>query len=805
MATTLTAKALALSKKAVIKQQLVLEIEGIDTVYGAVHVTKRFEYGDNITYGTAGVVYGGTVKNPNSKDYISIQGSTSSISQQLLQDKGGSGSVSGMTVNLVDKNNFVSNEFRELEMLSRKATIYLAFQGGEHPRDSIEIFNGSISNIMYGAGHVKLTVDHPEQLKRIDIFPQVTSSLLNPIDNIQTTIELLDADDLVLPNDNSRSFIKVDDELIEFTGKTNNVLTGCIRGTENTLAASHDQEAETTSFYCLQDSPFDLALKLMLSGRGYQGSQKILAFNILSPVLTISNSIFFGQNNFESLSGLIEGDLVSISGSLNGNDVIDAKITSFGESSEGYYITIDQTLNDEIVTDSYEPVITWKSQFDLMNQGAGLSPKEVDVKRHLELKTLIGASMPDYKIYLKDTVKLKEFIEKEIYFPVGLYQVPRQGKSSVGATLPPIATEKTLNINSSNVLNPNSIGVNRSTAKAFYNAIVYKFNEDSIEDKFLGGVIHISEDSNNRIKVGTKSLTIEAKGIRDSVDTRTYLEAQSIRFLDRYQFSARQIKVKVAYSDGFNVDVGDTVIFGDNQLKMVDNESGGSVRDFSPTLMEVTNKNLSLTNAYVELELTDTAFNLDGRYITYAPSSLLTNGSTQTELKLKNSFGHVGIEGEKWIDYVGQEVIIHNDDWTLNETVQLIQIKEGSPNTLLISGLSQVPQEDWIIDPPYYSENPERNQTWKALHGSYTPQIQVVNGISESQIEVGALDIDKFLIGSIVEVHRDDYSIRSEEVRITEIDGNVLTLSKEIGIIVDNTYLINLVGFKDGGVPYRYL
>lgn len=806
MATKLTEKALALSKKSIIKQQLVVEIEGIDTIYGAVHVTKRFEYGDAVAYGDVGLVYGGTVRNPNSRDYISINGSSSSITQQLLQDKGGSGSVSGMTVNLVDKNNYVSNEFRELEMLSRKATIFLAFQEGEHPRDSIEIFNGNISGIKYGAGHVKLSIDHPEQLKRVSIFPNVTSSLLNPIDNSQTSIELLDTNGLVLPSGNTRSFIRVEDELIEFTGITDNVITGCTRGAELTVATAHDEDTDTASFYRLDDNPIDLALKLMLSGRGYDGEAKILAFNVLSATTYIESSIFFGQNEFESFSGLIIGDFIQVKDSLgNQNDLIDAKVTGFGESAEGYYITIDQSLIDEIVTDQYEPTISWKSQYDLMPQGASLSPREVDSKRHLEFKTLIGTSLPDYKLYLKDTVELKEFIEKEIYFPVGLYQVPRQGKSSVGATLPPISTSKTLQVNSSNVINPNTIDVNRSTSKSFYNSIIYKFNESQLDDKFLGGVIHVSEDSNNQIKVGTKALTIESKGIRDTESNRNYLSAQSRRFLDRYQFSARRIKAKVAYSDAFNVDIGDTVIFGDKELQMVDNESSGSIREFNPTLMEVTNKRLSLTSANVELELTDTAYNLDGRYVTFAPSSYVDVNSSLTEIRLKQSFGWNELEGNKWEDYIGQEITIHNDDWSVVETVNFIKIKDGNPNILLVDGLTQTPQENWIVDAPTYNDDDEKNRIWKVLHGSFSPQVNVVNGVSELQIEVSPADIDKFNIGAVIEVHREDYSIRTEEVKISEINGNILTVSKELGIIVDNTYLISLIGFRDNGTPYRYL
>ena len=100
----------------------------------------------------------------------------------------------------------------------------------------------------------------------------------------------------------------------------------------------------------------------------------------------------------------------------------------------------------------------------------------------------------------------KDFVNKDVYFPVGLYSIPRKGRSSVGFTSPPLATELLPVLDETNILNPNDLRAERSISKNFYNATVWRFNQDSLSDKFLAGEIFLSEKSVARIESGTTSI-----------------------------------------------------------------------------------------------------------------------------------------------------------------------------------------------------------------------------------------------------------------------------------------------------------
>ena len=156
MALQLSTRAELLSQKTNIGQQIILEIDGIDLIFGAVDVSKIVKYGDTVFYGDVGLYYGGVIPEPRSRDYISLGGTSKSITQQMNQDKGGTSSVSSVSIELIDRNGEMTRIFSPNQVvndvLSRRAEVFLAFQGGAHPEDSIKIFSGIISNIDFGAG-----------------------------------------------------------------------------------------------------------------------------------------------------------------------------------------------------------------------------------------------------------------------------------------------------------------------------------------------------------------------------------------------------------------------------------------------------------------------------------------------------------------------------------------------------------------------------------------------------------------------------------------------------------------------------
>lgn len=790
MAIELTAKAELLSQKTNIQQQIVLQIDGIDTIYGAVHVIKRLEYGDDGAEYGIGLVYGGGLQDPNSKDYISLKGTTKNITQQLRQDKGGSGSVSSVTIELVDKNQFVSKEFTSTEILSKKANVYLMFQGSLFPQDAIKIFSGNISSRNYGSGLVKIKVDHPENLKRQELYQVIDTELTASVTDVQTIIPIKTVAGLVPGTSELRTFVRVNDEIIEYTGINNFDLVGCTRGSLLTTAAAHDSGDSVTSFYELSGSPVPLALKLMLSGRGMAGAEFVAAINQVSLLENIQNAVFFYEYNIQEKLGLVVGDTVTISDSAN-NNFTNRPIVSFHQNVDGSYFVVGgaEDLVTELASETNIPTIAWKSKYDVSLEGGKLAPSEVDIAGHEDLEDLLGSSFPDYRFYLKESMNLKEFLEKEIYFPVGLYQVPRKGRASVGATLPPVAVAQSKTIGSDQVVNASKIEINRSTNENFYNAIVYKYEVDVLEDKFLAGNITTAEDSFNQINVGVNPLRIEAKGFRNDEATTNFIESQARRFADRYQFAAESITVDVNYKTGFNIDIADTVIFGDAGLQIVDKTKNS--RDFEARIMEVANKSLSMTNGRIRLKLIDTAFGTNVRYATMSPSSFVQGGTT-TLLKVADE-----AERAKWVQYIGNTLLIHSEDYSFQENVTLVTV---SNDGLVIDTLSTTPIIGHVIDIAFYDEAEEY---LKRLHAYMSPSDQVITGVSTTQFTVS--DASNYFIDGEVELHKEDYSVVTDIVAITNIVGTTITV-EDMGVTPDNTYQIDFIGFSsDNGNSYAYL
>ena len=185
--------------------QIILEIEGIDLIYGTTPVYRLWNVGEG-NIGDSNLYVGGVFESEKSRPYIEINGTTRSINQQI-KEKGGSSSVSRMDISLVDKNSEVSNILAKnnvlVDPIGVKVNVYVAFSdesgtglAGAHPSDSIKIYNGTIDALSLGVGTVKIGVSHPENIKRQDLFVQQKATLVSNISSTQTSIQL-DSVDLI--------------------------------------------------------------------------------------------------------------------------------------------------------------------------------------------------------------------------------------------------------------------------------------------------------------------------------------------------------------------------------------------------------------------------------------------------------------------------------------------------------------------------------------------------------------------------------------------------------------------------------
>jgi hypothetical protein len=387
----------------------------------------------------------------------------------------------------------------------------------------------------------------------------------------------------------------------------------------------------------------------------------------------------------------------------------------------------------------------------------------------------------------------------------------------VQLSIPPIAFEDLREFNLDAVKNPDNVKQKRTTNKYFFNTVSYRFEEDPLEgDKFNAGEVIYSQRSVNRIPSQTKALTISSKGLRDSDATRNFIRIQTRRFSDRYNFAAPVVQIGTKYKDGYRTEIGDVVLFGSPDMQLPNDETGD--RNTEPILYEVIDKSMNLKNGNIEFSLLSSGFGLDGRYGIVSPNSFIAPGSTTSRILLKNSFatGEFEFEREKWTNLVGEEIEIHNDDYSFRETVVLREFDSSSLNGLLIDPpLSVAPPEDYIVDLPQYplDEDRTKNRKMKNIFVFYNPRFDVVSGISTTQFELAPADIALFREGAVVRVFNEDYSIDSrtdvvdDDAVVTNVDtvGNILTVDRSLGFVPTAGLFVDLVGYIDGGLPYRIL
>lgn len=811
MALELSVTADAFLQQNNITGNIILELEGFPALYGSVKVTRLARYGDPIFFGDSGLVYGGAVSDNQSKDYISLTGTTNNITQKLDQDKGGSSSVTSFKIRLVDKDNELTQAFSPgitvTDILGNEATVYWQPVGSKHPVDSARLFVGIVSSASFGAGYVDLTIQHPSTLSRQELLPKITGSLTANL-NAGVTACLVDTTaGVVSPQENLETYIRINDEIIKIQGITSSGFLSMTRGQFGTIDANHSSGDEYETFYRLQGDPIELSLRMLLSNPDSQNFATKTASRIVQVDATtsVAGAVFFDGIDVQDELGLVVGDQLSITVGADVSNLIGyTNILSFGTNSSGSWCVVDATLTPEI---DISATVLFKSKYNKLSFGAGanIKPYHVDVAQFESLDTTFSAQFFDYDYYIKDTINLKEFLENSLYYPSGLFSLPRQGRISLGISAPPILGPNAKTLSADNITNAERVAITRSINEAFYNSVAYKFNEDAVEDRFLSGTIFSSEDSFNRINVGNRTLTIEAGGIRESAANRNKIDSISRRFLDRYQFGAEQVVCNVNFKTAFSVEPGDTVVLDGESIQLADITQGN--RNFLPRVCEVVNRAINLKTGACTLTISDTNLSTRTRYCVFSPSSIIGTGSTTTELVITRSYstGPLELERDKWTDYLLQKVRIHNSDYSYDEETTLIALSASNPNIVQVNPpLPSAPTSGFILTVPEYDETSKQDmKLYKALHGFWNPQVAATGG-STTTFTVASGDASKFYVGASVRIHLADYS-EDDTTTVAEISGTTITLNKTLAFSVTSSHLVDNIGFAgDQGSYYAF-
>lgn len=214
------------------------------------------------------------IKNPlgEYRPYLSnLQGAGA----QITVDEGRA-SLGQVTFSILDKN----QEFTQLaflyQMANRIVSIYGGFKGLQED-EFVLVFTGRI-------------LDYTLQSNNTVWDLQATDLTNFETQNIFTGITQIAADctnaDVTLTVEGTGKFptatagvcyLRIDDEIISYTGVTDTTFTGCTRGLLGSVAAAHTSGTDCANLIYLAGNPLTLALQILLStGAGTNGPYDVL-------------------------------------------------------------------------------------------------------------------------------------------------------------------------------------------------------------------------------------------------------------------------------------------------------------------------------------------------------------------------------------------------------------------------------------------------------------------------------------------------------------------------------------------------
>lgn len=827
------------------KLAIVVDIAGLDYLTSTT-IGRVLQYGDPYNYGDPGLLYGGLVPigtNPSErgqKILLNLDGSSLTIAQRLEPEQG-RGAISTLSMSFIDKDKYMTQAVTPgliiPEILGREVKIWLGYAQTSFPQDFYIVWRGRVGQVNPEIGRISLQFVDPNLAKRQQIFYTAQTTLNGAINDTVTTINVDangDFHEKILGPDGTydqfvQCYIKIEDEFIEYqqtgfeaTGFGTNQFLSVVRGARGTTAASHADGVDIDAYVQLSGRAVEMALNIQMSGwagpylTGYGITALVQTGDPFVPL--ISNGIVL-NNNVDAVRdlGLTVGDYITIAGdpnlSNNGTFVVVGFDNSLNQTNK--VILVDTTF---IASPATPALLALRSQYDVWPTSCGckLPGWEVDIAGHqFYQNTYLFSAANSYSFLINSPESGKTFIESQIMLPVGAYCLTRQGKLSMGLTKPPIADERTSILNQTNVLEPQTIKVQRGlNNRKYFNEInwSYDFNDDG-EPTSLRKTI--DTDSLNLIGISSV-LPIEAKGAKTSLGFNTIVENRERNLLLRYADAAVMIDLKTNFGTGNLIEAGDVVILSDqNQLQIPNMKTGE--RNMGQQLMEVINRSIDLKSGQVQLQLLGGLQSLiSDRYATITPSSLVTTGSTTTKVRIVESFGAVfpAQEQNKWIDYKGYRITVRSEDYSVFEETTFIDLDPSDNHALLVSpALSFTPPVDYIVDLAPYptSTDPLNQQLPKLVHTYLDPSVDVTSGVDAFNFNVALVDVSKFHVGATILIHNADYSILSPEVEVSAILGTLITVSTSLGFTPAAGQKVELIGFADfdldegSGGPYRFV
>lgn len=599
------------------------------------------------------------------------------------------------------------------------------------------------------------------------------------------------------------------------------------RGARSTTPAAHSMDSSgtgnVTNVIQIQDNVIQMALKLMLSGfNGPYLSNQLCAsiVNTLDPVLgNLSNAIVLPSDVDAVIDlGLAKNDWVTVSGSGAGNNgsyqIIDIEDVV---DQPNRLLLVNGTLNLESPATSVR--LAFRSQFDVypIIAGQGMAGFEVDVASHVTaFNNFFSQNENRMRFLIQEQANLKTFIETELFLPVGAYSITRYGQCSIAVTKPPIADQKLIVLDKTNVMQPEMIQVARSlNTRRYYDEVDYQFDLNDDNSTFQSTVAYVNTQSLSNITISSP-LPIASKGLRSDLGAALVLLPRQSQFiLNRFGNAAFEITLKLNFETISQLETGDVVDLRDNGDLQILNLATG-VRNIGEQLMEVIDRQLDIKSGNGQVTLLSAiGVDVTDRFATISPSSIVAPmGSGLSNIVIQESFGAFFPlnEQNKWIPNIGLPVVVHSPDYTTRFGSAILTGIDPSNNhnLQLASSLGFVPQPGDIVEIDDYptDNNPATEKFYKQVYCHIDPSVTVVTGIDLQNFTVAPGDIGKFNVGLPVKLHNFNYSINSAELKVTNVDAgtNTVTVAAPGFAFVPSAGLIcELIGFADGGGPYRII
>jgi len=825
---------------------IVMQIEGIDDLFGISDTYTQVRYGDaGLTYGLPGLVYGGLRRIGSAqgegglKPYIVLDAGLT-ISQRIEPEQG-KGNVGMITITLIDKNGEVSRIIApgitiDEIMLKKEVKIWLGFKQTSFPEDYLLIYRGYITSLSCPPSLVKLQISDSTTKKRQGIFLARSTILADNIDDSETTIPVGTTAGMfehILGPDGTydpivRTYIKIDDEWMEYdeTGIISADEIEVVRGGSSSLGTTpeeHEAGAQVTNGVQLGGNVggvnfITLALKILLSGwngpceTGVAVLSFVYTYDIDVSGPFVDNAFVLTSADAKKDLGLTVGDYFEISDATNPANNTSGVITEIREILGGRnrLILTDQTFTLENPSTA---TVSFRSKYDTLPTlcGAKCRMRDVDVET-LELirsKYFAVASSSNGRFFYDAPRAAKDVVDTDIFLPIGCYGVSRYGRISMSITKPPLpGVGKMVELNWTNILDPEKIVVNRSTnSRGFFNLIKFEYNKLPASGDYTRLDQFLDTDSLDRFDQ-VSVLSIQAPGLQADLGGATIARSRGKALLNRYKSCVLIIELTVNWSVGSLIEVSDIILLRDEgRLKIMNFETGE--RNLGVQLFEVVDRSYSPVQGTVSLKLMGgLGFNVDSRFALYSPSSQIGAGASTTEIPLKPSYGQTTITAElaKWTPYIGQPVQVHSFDW-VNVSQSVITGYGAAPGSLTLDPpLSFTPSEDDILDIAPYPTSTDKNEqsTYKLLFAHFTPTIAVTSGVSGTEFNVSLGDAANLTVGNFVILRNSAFTVISEEIKIASIVGTLVTLEEGLGFTPTGDYFVEGIGYKDGLSFYRF-